>query len=201
MRWKSRLAAGAVVALGLTGCGNGTTHSAAFEEARTDLRSRSTYHLSGVVKAPAPLASELDGTYEIDFQRPDRYLSVRMAGPQETSRTVAIGDEVFGSTDGGASWQRATLGQAGDFSPTTLIGMLDAVCTVSGDGSRLRVEVKSRKQGCEKPLAMSVKLAGGLINSMEVEMPTELGPLSVTARFDFGRTVPPIVAPVSEASS
>jgi hypothetical protein len=188
-------AAFVVSALALASCGKSTSGASAFEDARADLQSRSTYHLSAVVKAPPPLASPLDGTYEIDFEKPNRYRTVRMVGSKEASRTVAIGTDLFGSDDQGASWQHAAVGAEGAFSARTLLELLDTVCAVKGDGSRLHLDVASRKQACAKPLSMSIELKGDVIHRIETEMPTDLGSLSVAAQFDFDRAVEPIVKP------
>lgn len=198
MQWRRR---GAVLVAILTvaACGNEAGQSSALEDARADLRSRAAYHISAVVGTPGPLASALDGTYEIDFEKPDRYRTVRMVGSEEAGRTVAIGTDLFGSNDEGRSWQHAAIGTDGGFSPASLLGLLDTVCVVKEDGSRLRLEVRSRTHGCEKPLPMAVEVQGGVVRSIETKMPTDLGSISVTAQFDFDSAVEPIVPPATAA--
>jgi hypothetical protein len=190
-RWSSIL----VGLMTVWACGKSADRSSMFEDVRADLNSRAAYHVSAVVRAPGPLASALDGTYEIDYEKPDRYRTVRLVASEEAGRTVAIGADLVSSDDKGRSWQHATVGAGAGFSGATLLGLLDSVCSVTRAGSRVEVSVRSRTRGCDKPLKMSVDVSGGVIRSIETKMPTDLGSMTISARFDLQRAVEPIVKP------
>lgn len=184
----------------LAACGRASSSVRAFETATAELQASPAYHVTAVVIAPTPLATAINGTYEIDFERPDRYRTIRIVGSEEVIRTVSVEDDLYSSDDKGSTWEHVVIRDArGAFTVQSLLDMLDNVCEVKPDGSRLRLGIASRMRGCERTLPMSVELNGDVIRSIETEMPTDLGPFSVAAVFDFDRVVQPVRIP--EATS
>lgn len=185
----------------LVACGKTEPTSESLLEAQADLRSRSAYHVSVEVRPPQELASEFRGNYEVDFEQPDKYQTVRILDSKEVSRTIAIGDAVFGSADGGRSWEQVPLTGTREFSPAArLLELLEGVCTSEQDGSRLRVEVRSRTQGCDRPLTMRVELSGSVISSIKAKLPTDLGSMDIAASFKFNGPPASIVRPTTQVS-
>lgn len=197
MRSGFRLLILLIVAIEGVSCGKESDASAVFANARADLRSRPSYHMSATVTADGPMARELEGTYEVDYERPDRYFTVRLVSSEELSRTIAIGSDAFGSTDGGTTWQQVSLGGdgGGGSATTQLLQLLDATCSARDNGSRIIVEVRSRNTGCEKPLVMHVELNGGTIRTVTTTIPTAMGQLAMVVRFELDGKIAPIQEP------
>lgn len=171
--------------------------TAAFDAARGHLIEARTYHVEATVRSPKEIAETFDGTYDIDFEGPDRYRSIKRAGTHNTNTiSIVIGRDVYTSSDGAGSWSHhRAMGDESSLFARKFPELFERVCRTETEAAHLVVSVPSRRQGCDDPLNLRVELSGNRIKRVQVKLPTEIGSLSIDAKFDFERSIEPIVKP------
>lgn len=126
--WRRKLLGIApVVTLLSVACGHGSTAPiASYGGLMERLRSATSYHMASTVTAPGEIDG-LSGTYETDFEAPNRYRTTHRSPDGQLSRSITIGGDIFVSLDN--EWRKIdpTVTQ-GFRDPINVLEVLDDPC-------------------------------------------------------------------------